>query len=146
MSHVVRVRLHRGPEQLLNKFRELRVRSWVIRRLAHIHIERHIADLGDRPGVLKIHARVRQSNVQASLKEHVNERVAVFYPDKGPDGEVQYGRDGQVLPEIRAMAQRQRSAGEAKASESAFDMKQTATRYRWLTIILAAAISSVVWM
>ena len=33
---LVRVLLIRGPEQIMDKFRELRVRSWVVRQLARI--------------------------------------------------------------------------------------------------------------
>ena len=120
-ARVVRVRLVRGPQQILDKFRELRVRSWVIRKLAHIYIERHQADLCNRPGVLKIHACMREASVEASLKEHVNTRVAAHYPD------IEYNSpDGQVLPEIKAMVQQQQETGEAKPGESAFELKQTA--------------------
>ena len=44
----VRVRMIRGPEQLLNKLTELHVRSWVIKRMAYIYIERHFQDLAKR--------------------------------------------------------------------------------------------------
>ena len=119
-ARLVRVRLVRGPQQIIDKFRELRVRAWVVRRLAHIYIERHIADLGSRPGVLKIHTCMKQNTVEASLKEHVNKRVSLCYPES------EYGEDGQILPEIKAMALEQQERVDAKDSASAFDMKQTA--------------------
>ena len=119
-AKVVRVRLIRGPEQILDKFRELRVRSWVVRQLAHIYIERHIVDLGNRPGVLKIHAGMRESTVEASLKAHVERRITEFYPS------VEYGQDGAVFPEFKTMVQQQRQGGAPKGGESVFDMKQTA--------------------
>ena len=70
-AQIVRVRLVKGPEQILDKFRELQVRSWVVRQLAHLYIERHVEDLHSRPGVLKIHGFMQQATVEASLKEHV---------------------------------------------------------------------------
>ena len=97
-SRVVRVRMVRGPEQILNKCRDLHVRSWVIRRLAHIYIERHIADLADRPGVLRIHSYMKQSTVEGSLKAHVEQRVAQFYPPSEYDCPL-----GKLLPELAAM-------------------------------------------
>ena len=120
-SKVVRVRLVRGPEQILDKCRDLHVRSWVIRRLAHIYIERHIADLANRPGVLKIHAYMQQKTVDASLKAHVDQRVAKFYPA------AEYGTPtGKVLPEIVSMAPEQQQKDAPRSTDSAFDFKQTA--------------------
>ena len=48
--------------------------------------------------VLKIHAYMNEASVEASLKEHVNSRVAAHYPDTGYNS-----ADGQVLPEIKSM-------------------------------------------
>ena len=53
---LVRVSLTRGPEALVSKFKELSIRSGVVKRLAHIYIEKGGQDLADRPGVLKIHS------------------------------------------------------------------------------------------
>ena len=97
-AKVVTVRLVRGPEHMVSKFRELHVRSWVVRKLAHIYIERHIADLADRPGVLKIHEYMRQPTVEESLKAHVDLRVDQCYPP-----EEYNSQDGKVPPEILSM-------------------------------------------
>ena len=119
-AKVVTVRLVRGPEQILQKFRELHVRSWVVRRLSYIYIERHIADLADRPGVLKIHAHMQQATVEASLKAHVDQRVAEFYPP----AEYNTG-SGHVPPEITTMVREQQAAAGGRSVDSGFDMKQS---------------------
>ena len=61
---LVRVRFVRGPEQILNKFKALHVRSWVIKRLARIYIARNIEDLGNRPEVLKLHTLHKCTTIQ----------------------------------------------------------------------------------
>ena len=125
-ARVVRVRLVRGPEQIVKKLPELRVRSWVVRKLAHIYIERHIGDLRDRPGVLKIHSAMADAGqqfrtVEESLKEHVNSRVKDNYPPEEYDTAT-----GHVLPELLEMARAQTKADGTTNLGSAFEMKQTA--------------------
>ena len=96
------------------------MRSWVVRRLAHIYIERHVADLADRPGVLRMHKYMRQATIEASLKKHVDGRVAQCYPEE------EYGSaEGGIMPDIPSMVRAQQTAGETKSTESAFDMKQS---------------------
>ena len=68
-ARVVRVRLVRGPEQIVKKLPELRVRSKVVKKLAHIYIERHIGDLRDRPGVLKMHGFMRDRGYECRTVE-----------------------------------------------------------------------------
>ena len=51
--HGVGVRFVRGPEDLLQKFRDLYVRSKVVKKLAAIYIDRKVNDLATRPGVLE---------------------------------------------------------------------------------------------
>ena len=53
----VRVNLIRGQADLINKFKQLHVRSRIVKQLAHIYIDRHVQDLGNRPGILKLHRR-----------------------------------------------------------------------------------------
>ena len=55
VHQVVRVRLMQGPKEILNKFKELRVRAQVVRDVAQLYITHHVKDLVDRPGVLAIH-------------------------------------------------------------------------------------------
>ena len=107
-----------GPEQLLNKFTELKVRSWVIKKMAYIYIERHVQDLADRPGVLTIHRIQKCASVKSSLEAHVDERVKLEYPAHEYDTE-----QGQILPEITAsVVEGMRSAGSAQKDEH-FDMR-----------------------
>ena len=47
VEHLVRVRLVRGPEQLLNKFKELNVRAHVVLLVANDYIDNHFEDLKD---------------------------------------------------------------------------------------------------
>ena len=120
-ARLVTVKLVRGPEQILNKCPELHVRSNVVRRLAHIYIERRVADLCDRPGVLKIHSYMQERDVEASLKKHVDDRVEKYYPS------TEYGTAvGQVPPEILEMAKNEEHARSTKSPgpTSNFDMKQ----------------------
>ena len=42
VRQIVRVRFVKGPEDLISKFKELHVRSHVVKKLAHIYIERHV--------------------------------------------------------------------------------------------------------
>ena len=51
VQHLVRVRLVRGPESLLNKFKELAVRAYVLRDVARIYIENNIHSLLKLKGV-----------------------------------------------------------------------------------------------
>ena len=120
-ARLVTVKLVRSPEQILNKFRELHVRSNVVRKMAHIYIERRVADLCDRPGVLKIHSYMQERDVEASLKRHVDDRVEKYYPS------TEYGTAvGQVPPEILEMAKNEEHARSTKSPgpTSNFDMKQ----------------------
>ena len=64
--HVVRVRFVRGPEDLLQKFRDLYVRSKVVKKLAAIYIDRKVQDLAKRPGVLEIHCFQKCASVSES--------------------------------------------------------------------------------
>ena len=72
---IVRVSFSRGPESLLSKFKELRVRSWVVKKLAYIYIEHQVQDLAARPGVLKIHTLQRCASIAESLKQHADRRI-----------------------------------------------------------------------
>ena len=76
----VRVRFERGQESLVDKWRDLYVRSGVVKRMAEIYIDRKIAGLEHRDGILKIHARERCHTIAASLKQHAHNRVDEMYP------------------------------------------------------------------
>ena len=90
---IVRVSFSRGPESLLSKFKELRVRSWVVKKLAYIYIEHQVQDLAARPGVLKIHTLQRCASVAESLKQHAARRIDRYYPPQPHDS-----KSGALLP------------------------------------------------
>ena len=119
VSHVVRVRLVRGPEDLLNKFKELRVRAEVVRRVAYLYIERHLADLKDSPGVRALQAKMQGLTLLECLRKHVQDRVALHYPD------VRFPFDGGgVLEEIVTVAEANKVTEKHGSSGSAHDFKQ----------------------
>ena len=67
--------LSEAQKDLLQKFRELTVRSAVIKKLAEIYIDRNVQDLQERRGVLRTHAFQRCQTVASSLKAHADERI-----------------------------------------------------------------------
>merc|ERR1712073_270203 len=66
LCQIVRVCLVRGREDLLQKIKDVEVRSAVVKKLAEIYIDRHVADLKGRPGVLQIHGLQRCRTVAES--------------------------------------------------------------------------------
>ena len=62
VDRILRVRFVKGPVEILNKFKELSVRSQVIKDVAHMYINNHCRDLVDRPGVLTIHGALQKTN------------------------------------------------------------------------------------
>ena len=102
VHQIVRVRMSHGQEDLLNKFKELTVRTTIVKQIARIYIENHVQDLADRPGVLKIHEEQGKSTVVQSLHCHAERRIDEFYP------EVEYPADeGGVMPELKNMVRQQ---------------------------------------
>ena len=118
VAEIVRVRLVKGHEQLLNKFRQLEIRSRVVRGLAMLYIQRNQKDLENRPGVLKIHECMKQSDPITSLIAHVDDRLKTHYPNEV------YNDAGATLPQIKAMVTEQ-AERQTKMVDSAIDMKQS---------------------
>ena len=119
IAEIVRVRLVKGPEQIINKFHDLEIRSSVVRKLAWLYIHRHQQDLAQRPGVLKIHSFMQGPDVMSSLLAHVDARLAKYYPES------EYGGNGAVMPEIQEMVAEQKQRPSEQKFESAFEMKQS---------------------
>ena len=120
---LVRVSLTRGPEALVSKFKELSIRSGVVKRLAHIYIEKGGQDLADRPGVLKIHSYEGCASASSSLKQHADRRIDRLYPP-----ELFGSESGALLPGLlEALAEERRAAQDSARtpSDSVFDMKQS---------------------
>ena len=126
---IVRVSFTKGPESLLSKFKELHVRSRVVKQLAHIYIENRVQDLAQRQGVLEIHTYERCASVAQSLKQHAERRIRQFYPPDLHDTD-----SGALLPGLAELLTSQRSATAAASNtsqtheapaDSVFDMKQS---------------------
>ena len=75
-----RVRFVRGQEAVVSKYAELRVRSQVVKYLAHIYIERHVQYLGERSHVLKLHPAASSGNLREQFRTHIVKRVGEIYP------------------------------------------------------------------
>ena len=120
MLHIVRVRFIRGPADLLQQFRDLKIRSKVVKKLAEIYIDRKVQDLKDRPGVLKIHAFQKCSSISESLKQHAADRIKTCYPN--PEHE---SAEGAVLPGLDEVVASQTTENVSKSNESLFDFKQS---------------------
>ena len=65
----------RGSAEVIHKFRDLHVRSKVVKKLAELYIDRKVQDLQQRPGVLKIHTFQRCASIAESLRKHARHRV-----------------------------------------------------------------------
>ena len=138
--NVVRVRFVRGPQSLVDKFRDLHVRSKVVKQLASLYIERKVADLAGRPGVLKIHTFQRCATVAASLNKHAASRIDEFYPDAVHGSETggllpglleivrdQVSRSDETddLPQVGENSAMSFPARTLSKADSAFDQKQS---------------------
>ena len=103
---VVRVHFVRGSEKMIDKFRDLYVRSKVVKKLASIYIDRKVQDLAGRKGVMDIHKFEQCESVGASLKAHAERRVDTFYPPNDHDT-----AEGGLLPGVRELVREQLDAG-----------------------------------
>lgn len=63
-SQVVRVRIVKGQESILDKFRELKVRAEIVRQVAYLYIEHHMETLMHLEGAQNIHAKMQQMTVR----------------------------------------------------------------------------------
>ena len=81
VSEIVRVRIVRAKQQATVKYRELTVRSAVVKYMANIYMERHIKDLGQRPHVLKLlqvpteGRQVGADDIEGRIRAHIEARV-----------------------------------------------------------------------
>ena len=68
----VQVRLVRGPEALLNKFKQLKVRAEIVRQVAYIYIEKHLSRLDQAEGSKVTQEEFAGSDLADSLRMHVD--------------------------------------------------------------------------
>jgi hypothetical protein len=81
----VQVRFVCGPEALLNKFKQLKIRAEIVRKVAYLYIEKHLCGLLDAKGAADIQAKYAGTSLEMSLKAHVDARMTEHYPeDKYP--------------------------------------------------------------
>ena len=123
-SQIVRVRIVKGQETIIDKFKELRVRAEIVRQVAYLHIDNHMEELLKLEGAKKIHAKMQQSSVRQSIKAHVDARVQQHFPRNQFPSPV-----GAIMPEFYEMVRDADSAtnkfGRRPRLESAFDNKQS---------------------
>lgn len=120
MLHIVRVRFIRGPKDLLQQFRDLRIRSKIVKKLAAIYIDRKVQDLKNRPGVLKIHAYQKCASIAESLKRHAEARIDTLYPTPKHES-----AEGDVLPGLDKVVDAQGEEQTFNNIDSPFDSKQS---------------------
>ena len=118
-AQVVRVTMVRGHEALLDQFKELKVRSRVVKAMANLYVDNHLAELISRASVVKLLA-ARRGDLRQQFREHIELRVDAAYPAN------QHGdEEGSVPERMRAcFAEARREALEKKTSDTAFDQKQ----------------------
>ena len=86
----------RGHEALIDLFKELKVRSRVVKEMANLYVEDQLADLLREDSVIKLLAE-RRGDLRQQFRGHIALRVEAEYPDAEHGGE-----DGAVPQRIRA--------------------------------------------
>ena len=88
VCEIVRVRLVLAEAAKTKQYRELRVRSKIVKGMANVYMQRHIQDLAQRPHVLKLLKKdgttatpreVTGKGNAKMLEEHINARVDAEY-------------------------------------------------------------------
>ena len=79
VAEILTVRLVRGHEALIDQFRQLKVRSRVVKQMANIYIENRYEDLVKNEKVITLLA-AKDGNLRELFKEHINKRVDEQYP------------------------------------------------------------------
>ena len=128
VCELVRVRLVRAQKDPKKQYRELRVRSRVVKLMAKLYMDSHIQDLGRRGKVLKLTKvdiaddadknAVNESSqsLRKRLVNHIETRVSREYPDEEFGNE-----DGAIPSQILEMLEAEDTNAD---QESAFEMKQ----------------------
>ena len=123
-SQAVRVRIVKGQESIIDKFKELKVRARIVREVAYLYIENHMEDLMKLRGAQEIHAKMQKTSVRQSLKAHVDARIQEHFPlEEFPMP------DGGVMPEFYEMIRETDAVTSSfqrrSRVESAFENKQS---------------------
>ena len=120
VSHAVRIRIHNTQASITEKFRELKARSKIVREVAHLYIENHMADLLKIPGARLIHSKMQAASPAESIRKHVDSRVNKFYPEA--DFPMPQGAVPTVLMEL---VKEQEAKENKRVHQSAFSFKQS---------------------
>ena len=125
VSQLVRVRLARGPSDLLKRVKHLKVRAEVVRLVAKLYIERHEDTLRNSPSISALSRKYTNCTVKECLLQHAFDRLAHFYPDEQYPLEPTDEHHG-IIKEMQDVVEAE-SALQAKfghrSQESAFEMK-----------------------
>ena len=128
VCELVRVRLVRAQKDPKKQYKELRVRSRVVKLMAKVYMDSYIQDLGRRGKVLKLTkvdgaddadknvVNESSQSLRTRLAKHIEDRVDQEYPAEKFGNE-----DGAIPNQILEMLE----AGDTNADqETAFEMKQ----------------------
>eukprot|EP00973_Karenia_brevis_P076108 10571929-Karenia_brevis.AAC.1 len=74
------VSLVRGHEALMEQIKQLRVRSWVVKRMANIYVDNYLADRMKNQKVVTLLSE-RKGTLREQFVSHINMRVNQAYPD-----------------------------------------------------------------
>ena len=74
VAEILTVRLVRGHEALIDQFRQLKVRSRIVKQMANIYIENRYEDIMKNAKVITLLA-AKDGNLRERFKEHINKRV-----------------------------------------------------------------------
>ena len=123
-SQAVRVRIVKGQESIIEKFKELKVRAEIVKQVAYLYIDNHMEDLMKLRGAQEIHAKMQQTSVRQSLMSHVDARIQQhFSPEEFPMP------DGGIMPEFYEMIRETDAVTSSfqrrSRVESAFENKQS---------------------
>ena len=89
----LQVRLVRGPEALLNNFKQSKVRTEIVRQVAYSYIEKYLSRLDQAKEAEDIRKEFAGSSLAESLRRHVDQRVSRYvylYPARHSDSLVPY--------------------------------------------------------
>ena len=114
-AEVVRVRFVHGHEALRQQFKELQVRSSVVKGMANLYVDNHLHDLMQKDVVVKL-LTSRSSDLRGDFRRHIAARVDAEYPPH------LHGKNDGAIPErIRKAAEQTHDTGNAQTT--AFDLK-----------------------
>ena len=114
-AQIVRLKMIRGHEALIDQFKELKVRSQVVKEMAKLYIDSQLNDLISRDVVVKLLAQ-RRSNLRDQFRDHIDLKVDADYPmcDHGTP-------DGSIPALLRSTIS---EAAEKNVADTGFDNKQ----------------------